>query len=342
MTSRAVVRGCAAFALALAAGSAAAQAPDSPRWDPPPEMAVLSDLAGNWQVAIEMRPTIGAEPIRSTTTSRIERLFAGAFIQQDLELPLPQGRPGRMRIVAGYDKFRRVYRLNVLSDLDALSDVFEGVRANDRLVLSNVPTGTATYYPNRPTQAVHARLILADVSASSFVFENAVSIDGGGTWQDLLVLRFTRLPEVPPAPCTDAHYRALDFWLGEWAVTTIKGQQAGHNVVSSVLDGCVVTEDWQDVRGESGRGTHRFDVQSGRWLQTWVDNRGRTMELVGVPREGAMQWTRTEPSGALERGEVRRVSADRLEQQGERSVDQGRTWTPLFHFVYTRVPRGKK
>lgn len=333
-----MIRGGLMLLLAAWARIALAQAPDSPRWDPPPEMAILSTLAGTWDVAIEMRPTLGAEPVRSTTTSRIERVFGGAFIQQDIEMPLPQGRPGRMRIVAGYDKFRRVYRLNILSDLDALSDVFEGVHANGRLVLSNVPTGTATYYPNRPTQAVHARLIVRDVAEAAFVIENAVSTDSGGTWQDLIVLRFTRRSDAAPAPCTDARYRALDFWLGEWTVATITGQPAGRNVVASVLDGCVVTEDWRDVRGESGRGTHRFDVQSGRWLQTWVDNRGRTMDLVGVPGEGAMQWTRTEASGALERGEVRRVSTDRVEQKGERSVDHGRTWTPLFHFVYIRVP----
>lgn len=298
---------------------------------------MLSALAGKWHVTFDTRPGIGAEPIRSTTVSRIERLFGGAFIQQDLELPPTQGRRGRMRIVAGYDKFRRVYRLNILSDLDALSDVFEGVRTTSGLVLSNVPTGTPTYYPSRPTQAVHARLVIRDLSDASFVMENAVSTDSGGTWHDLIVGRFTRIREVQAAPCTDPRYRALDFWIGEWNVTTEKGEPAGQNVISKVLDGCVIVEDWHDVRGESGRGTHRFDIRSERWLQTWVDNRGRTMELTGEAGQGVMRWTRTEPNGAVERSELRRVTADRLEQRGERSIDHGKTWTSMFHFFYQRA-----
>ncbi len=172
-----------------------AQSPDDPRWQPPQEMAALTQLVGVWNVAIEMRTRLGAEPVRSLTTSRIDALFGGAFIQQDLEMPLPAGRPGRMRVVAGFDKFRRVYRLNVLSDLDALSDVYEGVRAGDRLVLTNVPTGTSTYYPDRPTTAVFSRLIFSGITAQSFVVDNAVSADAGSSWQDVIRFTFTRVPE---------------------------------------------------------------------------------------------------------------------------------------------------
>lgn len=183
-----------ALVLTLAAVTPA-QSPDDPRWQPPPEMAALTQLVGTWNVAIEMRMRPGAEPVRSMTTSRIDALFGGAFIQQDLEMPLPAGRPGRMRVVAGFDKFRRVYRLNVLSDLDALSDVYEGVRVGDRLVLTNIPTGTSTYYPDRPTTAVFSRLIFSGITPQSFVVDNALSADAGGSWQDLIRLTFTRVPE---------------------------------------------------------------------------------------------------------------------------------------------------
>ena len=327
--------------LTMTIGVAHAQAPDDPRWEPPPEMGVLTQLAGNWQVTIDLELTPGREPVRVATTSEIRSLFQGAFIQQELEIPLPAGRPGLMRVVAGFDKFRRVYRLNVLSDLDALSDVYEGVlTADGRLVLSDVPTGTSTYYPDKPTRPVYSRLIFSSLTPQSFVIDNAVSTDAGGSWRDYIRLTFTRQAKPGPAPCTDPRYRALDFWLGDWIVTTEQGVQAGRSSVSSILGGCVIFEQWDDVRGESGRGVHRFDAALGHWVQTWVDNRGRSMELSGEIGDRSINWLRTEPGGGLERGEVRALSEDRLEQQGQRSVDQGKTWTPLFHLIYSRAPTG--
>lgn len=80
----------------------------------------------------------------------------------------------------------------MLSDLDALSDVYEGVRAGDRLVLTNVATGTSTYHPDRPTTAVFSRLIFSGITAQSFVVDNALSTDAGGSWQDVIRLNFTR------------------------------------------------------------------------------------------------------------------------------------------------------
>jgi hypothetical protein len=139
------------------------------------------------------------------------------------------------------------------------------------------------------------------------------------------------------ANCADSRHRALDFWLGSWTVTTASGERAGESSVVSVLDGCAVLERWGDVRGESGLGLHRFDRALGRWRQTWLDDRGRSMELEGDPEEGCMRWSQEDPSGAIERGEIRRLGEDRLEQKASRSVDGGKTWTPLFHLVYHRV-----
>jgi hypothetical protein len=137
--------------------------------------------------------------------------------------------------------------------------------------------------------------------------------------------------------CADSRYRALDFWLGSWTVTTAGGEPAGLSSVVSVLDGCAVLERWEDVRGESGLGLHRFDRALGRWRQTWLDDRGRSMELDGDPEEGCMRWSHEDPSGAIERGEIRKLGEDRLEQKASRSADGGKTWTPLFHLVYHRA-----
>jgi hypothetical protein len=49
-----------------------------------------------------------------------------------------------------------------------------------------------------------------------------------------------------------------------------------------------------------------------------------------------MRWSHEDPSGAIERGEIRRLGEDRLERKASRSVDGGKTWTPLFHFIYER------
>jgi hypothetical protein len=81
-------------------------------------------------------------------------------------------------------------------------------------------------------------------------------------------------------PCTATQQKQLDFWIGEWDLTW-PGDKPGEvmhgtNSIKGIMDGCVVQENFS--AGESGHlhGTSvsTFDLRSGMWKQTWVDNEG--------------------------------------------------------------------
>jgi tetratricopeptide (TPR) repeat protein len=82
---------------------------------------------------------------------------------------------------------------------------------------------------------------------------------------------------------------AMDLWIGEWDVYT-NGQLAGHNVVRKALDGFAVEELWTSRRGSKGQSLFTFDSAKGQWKQLWVDDRGWTVEKVGVPIENGIRF----------------------------------------------------
>lgn len=95
---------------------------------------------------------------------------------------------------------------------------------------------------------------------------------------------------VPARPCLEPMHRQFDFWLGEWDVFNPAGVQVGTNVVESLLDGCVVAENWVSGGGVPGRSINTFDAETGQWHQTWVsaNNRGHLRMAGGVDDEGRM------------------------------------------------------
>jgi hypothetical protein len=74
----------------------------------------------------------------------------------------------------------------------------------------------------------------------------------------------------PRSPCAAPSYREFDFWLGQWNVFNSAGEQVGTNAVTAELDGCVVTESWTSSTGGRGRSINTYDVETGKWHQTWV------------------------------------------------------------------------
>ena len=102
-----------------------------------------------------------------------------------------------------------------------------------------------------------------------------------------------------PPPCSGPEHRQFDFWVGEWDVTTPDGKPAGTNRIESILGGCVLMESWESTNGKSVG--HSFNLYSsdGKWHQTWVDNGGTLLELVGG-LDGdrmVMSQERTTPDG---------------------------------------------
>jgi hypothetical protein len=84
----------------------------------------------------------------------------------------------------------------------------------------------------------------------------------------------------PPPPCQEDVYRAFDFWLGTWDVTTPDGQTAGVNVISKQENGCLLLEEWASAGGSTGQSYNFYDPGLKKWRQVWVSG-GATIDYAG-------------------------------------------------------------
>jgi len=142
-------------------------------------------------------------------------------------------------------------------------------------------------------------------------------------------------------PCAQsAAHRQLDFWVGEWDVLNPQGQLAGTNSVQAILDGCAVAENWSGAGGGSGRSFNFFNPATRKWQQVWISSTGSALEFVGEIKDGVMRYTgeSTGPNGGrlLHRMSITNLSADRIRQLWEQSIDGGRNWNVAFDGTYVR------
>lgn len=144
--------------------------------------------------------------------------------------------------------------------------------------------------------------------------------------------------------CGTAEHRRLDFWLGSWDLTWEGG--TGRNVITRELNGCVIREDFTGEMPDGpyhGHSDSMYDVQSGTWRQTWVDDRGNFLVFTGgVDDAGVMRLhgePRTAPDGTTIRTRMSwvNVSEDALDWHWERSTDDGATWEMVWAIHYARA-----
>lgn len=88
-------------------------------------------------------------------------------------------------------------------------------------------------------------------------------------------------------PCSTPEARQFDFWLGEWDLTWGEGGK-GRNVITREYGGCVIQEkfDWQPGMDLQGMSVSTYDAKRGVRQQTWVDNNGSYLDLVGGFKDG--------------------------------------------------------
>jgi hypothetical protein len=109
----------------------------------------------------------------------------------------------------------------------------------------------------------------------------------------------------PPPPCSGPEFRALDFWVGSWdAEFALPGGQAGHatnRIARDEYGDCVISEHFsQPDIGYAGASFSTYDRLKKKWVQTWVDNGGGYITLIGGPVEGqpySFELVTVEPRG---------------------------------------------
>ena len=145
-----------------------------------------------------------------------------------------------------------------------------------------------------------------------------------------------------PTPCaTDPERRKFDFWVGDWTVTTAGGAVVGSSVVQRINGGCSLLENWTAARGSTGKSLNSFNPAISKWQQYWVDQTGGVTEYRDSEwRNGALSFlahgTQSNGSAVLQRLTFSAVSDSVVRQHGERSMDEGKTWSTTYDFYYHR------
>jgi hypothetical protein len=133
----------------------------------------------------------------------------------------------------------------------------------------------------------------------------------------------------------------LEFWLGTWDVAWDGG--AGTNRLARILGGHVIHEQFEGADAESrlhGESWSVFDSERRLWRQTWVDDTGGYLDLVGDRADGWFAFVRAAPergAAARQRMVFRDLEADRFRWTWELSLDGGGTWDVRWEIEYRRA-----
>lgn len=147
-------------------------------------------------------------------------------------------------------------------------------------------------------------------------------------------------------PCIAPQQKQFDFWLGQWDLTWPgeKKDETGHgtNTITRTLGGCIVQENFSggDSMRLRGISVSTFDVNAGRWKQTWVDNEGGYLDFVGQFRDGQMilqrEATRNDGTKFLQRMVWKNITLNEFDWTWEASHDGGKTWQVNWPIHYKR------
>jgi hypothetical protein len=138
----------------------------------------------------------------------------------------------------------------------------------------------------------------------------------------------------------------LDFWVGDWDVSWDGG--SGTNRLEWILGGRVLHEQFQGGDEAStlhGQSWSVFDPERALWRQTWVDDTGSYLELVGDRVDGRFAFSRPAPEHGPQ-ARQRMVFHDvagpapaRFRWIWELSLDGGERWQTRWAIDYRRRRR---
>ncbi|MEM1231076.1 MAG: hypothetical protein AAGI15_11100 [Pseudomonadota bacterium] len=157
----------------------------------------------------------------------------------------------------------------------------------------------------------------------------------------LLSLLLSGAAAAATPPCTEAPYRAFDFWIGTWDVHTTDGQLAGTNRITAEEQGCLLVERWRSTTGVSGQSYNFYDTATGRWRQLWVSP-GAIIDYAGNldGDDMVLEGTITNRAGGTTapfRGRWSPLATGQVRQHFEQWDDATQRWEPWFTGIYSRA-----
>jgi len=143
-------------------------------------------------------------------------------------------------------------------------------------------------------------------------------------------------------PCSHhPEYRQFDFWLGEWDVVTTQGHSpVGSSSIQSIINQCVLLENWTGGGGGVGKSFNHYDTSKKIWMQDWVDSQSNSIHFEGKLEDGVMSYYADShnPDGTPIRRHLQffKLDSDHVRQFSQQSSDGGKTWTTEYDFTYNR------
>jgi hypothetical protein len=150
---------------------------------------------------------------------------------------------------------------------------------------------------------------------------------------------------LPPPGCTSDENRQLDFWVGKWNVYP-KQNPAMHvadSLVEKKYTGCAIRENWMPLMpvSEGGGSLSTYVPEKKMWRQFWVDSSGAAVDFQGGWNGNAMVitgvWPAPKNPKQITRMRYMPLADGSVEQRGDTSDDNGKTWQPSFDFIYKRA-----
>ncbi len=152
-------------------------------------------------------------------------------------------------------------------------------------------------------------------------------------------------PEAPTTGCQAGgpaeQARQLDFWIGDWVVSTAAGKVLGTSTVSTDLSGCLLEERFRTPGGYEAVAFAAFDFYEQEWFRTYIDNRAEQLRWTGAfeAATGTMTFTGNE-AGPGSSGEVLQQAtiapdgSGAVRQTLRVSRDGGTSWSAAVVLVY--------
>ena len=138
--------------------------------------------------------------------------------------------------------------------------------------------------------------------------------------------------------CSAPEFHQFDFWLGDWDAFDVgKSAIVARTRVDSILDGCVLREDYQAANGMHGQSFSLYDRSRKIWHQSWVTNRGQLLLIEGKLEAGGIVLAGADRTIEGKERRVRGVwkpVSDGVRETAVISTDAGRTWQPWFDIIF--------
>jgi hypothetical protein len=145
------------------------------------------------------------------------------------------------------------------------------------------------------------------------------------------------------APCGPRDRRhQLDFWLGEWDVTDANGRAVGSERIETAEGGCLIRESFTGATAGTGQSVSYYDKLTGYWRQVWMDPGGLVQDYYGGLTDAGMVFQQVSYNGGQKTILAVTYSSQpdgTVRQLGQRSIDDGATWTTLSNLAFTRKSR---